>query len=151
MFRSAHARKVPPSFIGAGLKIDGDINSEGDVDIAGIVNGNVTARKITVFSGGILKGAAIVATAVINGALDGRLTAEDVSLGSKAHVAADVTYVSLRMEAGAVLIGESRRVESLDKIPANLKSLPAPKASAASTAARDHGSMLEPVAEGQSA
>ena len=149
MFRSARAQSVPPSFIGTGLRIEGDIKSEGDVDIAGVVNGNVTARKITVFAGAALNGVTKVETAVINGALDGHLTAADVSLGSKAHVAADITYVSLQMEAGAVFVGQSRRVESLDTIPADQKSLPAPKAPAAESAAHAKSSLLHHAPTGQ--
>jgi cytoskeletal protein CcmA (bactofilin family) len=142
MFRTERARPVPPSFLGAGLKVEGDIHSEGDVDIAGTVTGNVTARKMTVFEGGAVNGIAKAETAVVNGVLDGKLTAADVALGSTSRVAADVTYVSLRMEAGAVFIGQSRRVDSLDGLPADMKSLPAPKAAAAPKAVPTSGSLM---------
>jgi len=128
MFRSKPKTKapVPPSFIGAGLKIEGDVISEGQVDVAGIVNGNVTVSKLTLFEGGSLSGNTKAETAVINGALSGRLAAADVALGSGAKVTADITYVSLKVEAGAVFVGQSRRVESLDAIPADLTRLPPP-------------------------
>ncbi|HUK61585.1 MAG TPA: polymer-forming cytoskeletal protein [Stellaceae bacterium] len=109
MFQSIKAWQAL-SFIGPKLKIDGDIHSEGDVKIAGFVNGNVTARSITVSKEGTLHGEAHADTAVIEGALDGSLTAAKVVIGAHAHVNADVTYFSLQMDAGAVFMGRSRRL-----------------------------------------
>jgi cytoskeletal protein CcmA (bactofilin family) len=123
------SRRVPPSFIGAGLKIEGDLSSAGAVDVAGSVTGNVTVETLTLYAGGALSGTARAETATVNGALSGRLAAADVTLGSAAHVTADITYVSLRIEAGAVFVGQSRRVESLDALPADLTRLPPPAAS----------------------
>src|SRR5579885_1515272 len=118
-------RRVPPSFVGGGARIEGDVNSEGQVDIAGSVTGNVTAGKLTVFEGATIKGTVRAETAVVNGTLNGRLTAKEIALGSASNVTADLVYVSLRIDAGAVFVGQTRRVESLDAVPPDLK-LPPP-------------------------
>jgi len=119
-------RQIAPSFIAAGVKIDGDLSSEGAVDLAGTVDGNVTASKLTLCAGAAVNGTARAETAVIDGTLNGRLAAAQVSIGKAAKVTADLTYVSLRIDEGAVFVGQSRRVESLDAIPADLRQLPAP-------------------------
>lgn len=128
MFRSAGSRRLAPSFIGAGLKIEGDVSSEGAVDIAGSVKGNFSAQELTLCPEGVLEGAAKAERATINGALKGRLSASDVVLGSMAKVAADITYVSLRIDAGAEFVGQSRRVESLEPIPLDHSLVPLPLA-----------------------
>lgn len=120
------SKTVAPSFIAAGVKIDGDISSEGDIDLAGTVEGNVTAARLVVCGDAALNGTARARTAVINGSLNGRLAAAEVALGSAAKVGADITYVSLRIDEGAVFVGQSRRVENIDAIPADLRQLPAP-------------------------
>jgi cytoskeletal protein CcmA (bactofilin family) len=121
-------RHVPPSFIAAGVKIDGDLTSEGDIDLAGTVEGNVTAAKLTVCAGAAVNGTARAETAIINGTLNGKLAAAEVAFGKAAKVGADVTYVSLRIDEGAVFVGQSRRVESLEALPLDLRQLPAPLA-----------------------
>jgi cytoskeletal protein CcmA (bactofilin family) len=96
------------SFIGPELTISGDVHCEGDVEIAGTVNGNVKARQIRVSRRGRLNGAAESGIAVIEGALEGSLTADSVTLGNKAYVRADINYRSLKMAAGAVFMGFSQ-------------------------------------------
>ena len=51
---------------------------------------------------------------MINGNLSGRLSAVSVVLGPTASVTADIVYVSMRMEPGAIYEGYSRRVDSIE-------------------------------------
>lgn len=130
-FRSARKsdrakRRASPTVIGSGFTFEGDLKSDGELHIAGTVTGNVTARSLTLYKGSTVSGTAKAEKAIINGTLSGRLAAAEVVLGSKGQVMADITYVSLRIETGAVFVGQTRRVESLDAIPAELMKLPPP-------------------------
>jgi cytoskeletal protein CcmA (bactofilin family) len=102
-----------PSILSNDLTIEGDIVSEGEVHINGVVKGDVTARKLTLGEGGAITGAVEVDDAVIAGKLGGRLTATSVVLLSTARVAADITHVSLAIAPEAVFEGFSRRVDTI--------------------------------------
>jgi cytoskeletal protein CcmA (bactofilin family) len=111
---AAPNRRVGPSILNSGLAVSGDIYSEGEVHITGSVEGNITANKLTLGRGGSVNGTVEAETAVINGVLSGRLSAMMVVLGGSAHVNADISYVSMRIEPGAIFEGFSRRVERLE-------------------------------------
>jgi cytoskeletal protein CcmA (bactofilin family) len=103
-----------PSILSDDLTIEGDIVSEGEVHINGIVKGDVTARKLTLGEDGAITGAVEVEDAVVGGKLTGRLTAQSVVLLSTARVTADITHVSLAIAPQAVFDGFSRRVNTIE-------------------------------------
>lgn len=107
-------RRLAPSILSEGFRVEGDIVCTGEVHIGGTLAGNLTAGKITIGETGTVNGTVEAETAVINGALSGRLVAVDVVLGRASHVTADIVYCSMRIEPGAVFEGYSRRVERED-------------------------------------
>ena len=128
-FRRAHTKPVGPSLAGdsrrsvpsipsAGLKLEGDIVSDGEVHVLGHLSGNIVARKVTVGEGGAVTGTIEAESIVINGTLSGRVSADSVVLGRAATVTADVVYVQMRVEPGASYEGYSRRVEAIDAFAA---------------------------------
>ena len=117
-------RRVAPSILSEGFRVEGDITCTGEVHIGGTLSGNLTANKITIGETGSVNGTIEAETAVINGALSGRLVAVDVVLGRASHVTADIVYCSMRIEPGAVFEGYSRRVERNDVGNSDGKMLP---------------------------
>jgi cytoskeletal protein CcmA (bactofilin family) len=103
-----------PSILSNDLTIEGDIVSEGEVHINGIVKGDVTARKLTLGEDAAITGTVDVDDAVIAGKLAGRLNATSVVLLDTARVVADITHVSLTIAPKAVFEGFSRRVATID-------------------------------------
>jgi cytoskeletal protein CcmA (bactofilin family) len=112
------ARGVP-SVIGPDLKMEGKIVTEGDVLILGTLTGIVCARTLTVGKGGMIDGHVEAETVVIDGSLSGSLTATSVLLGRTASVYADMTYVSMEMQSGAILSGTSRHVDCIKAAATN--------------------------------
>jgi cytoskeletal protein CcmA (bactofilin family) len=107
-----------PSILSDDLTIEGDVVSEGEVYINGIVKGDVTVRKLTLGENGAITGTVEVGDAVIGGKLAGRLIATFVVLLDTARVVADITHVSLSIAPKAVFEGFSRRgdkIEAADK------------------------------------
>ena len=123
----AAGRRDVPSILSAGLKVEGDVVSDGEVHVIGSLSGNLTAHKLTLGEGGTLNGMVETEMAVINGRLTGRLAAVNVVLGRTAHVTADIIYVSMRIEPGAVFEGYSRRVESIETVSSETVQLPPPR------------------------
>jgi cytoskeletal protein CcmA (bactofilin family) len=103
-----------PSILSDDLTIEGDVVSEGEVHINGIVKGDVNARKLTLGENGAITGTAEVDDAVIGGKLAGRLIAASVVLLDTARVVADITHVSLSIAPKAVFEGFSRRVDKIE-------------------------------------
>src|SRR5579862_8914455 len=121
---STSQRRLAPSILSEGFRVEGDISCTGEIHISGSVSGNLTASKITIGEGGSINGTVEAETAIVNGALSGRLVAVNVVLGRASHVTADIVYCSMRIEPGAVFEGYSRRVERNDVGNSDGKMLP---------------------------
>jgi cytoskeletal protein CcmA (bactofilin family) len=108
--RAAHGGV--PSIISADLKIVGDLKSNGDMQIDGTVEGDIDSRMLTIGEGASVKGAIAADTVRISGSIVGQVKANSVILSKTAKVSGDITHQTLTMEAGAVLEGGVRRMES---------------------------------------
>jgi len=113
-------RDSAPSILSGDLKITGDVIGGSELVIAGSVQGDIVAKKITVAEGGSVTGAVEADTVMVAGMLTGQLKAATVTLASTARVVADITHVSLMIESGAVFEGYSRRVDAIDQRGASL-------------------------------
>lgn len=98
-----------PSIISASLRIVGDLVSEGDVQVDGVVEGDVRARSLTLSEGAEVKGQIEAESVQIRGNVHGQITAEQVELGSTAHVTGDIVHSVLSVEAGAFVDGHCRQ------------------------------------------
>ncbi|MDP6706714.1 MAG: polymer-forming cytoskeletal protein [Alphaproteobacteria bacterium] len=101
-----------PSTINAELTVVGDLESEGQIDIDGHIEGKVNARSVSVGERGHVKGAILAQDVQISGTVEGEIGAMTVSLTVSAVVNADITYRTLSMEAGAFLLGHLHGTES---------------------------------------
>jgi cytoskeletal protein CcmA (bactofilin family) len=106
----ADARKQVPSIISASLRIVGNLVSAGDVQIDGIVDGDVKSRMLTISHGAAVNGAIEADNVYIQGEVNGQITAENVVLGITARVVGDVVHSNLVIESGAFLEGHCRHL-----------------------------------------
>jgi len=100
------------SVISADLKVIGDLVSGGDIQIKGIVEGNVKSRSVTIGESAQVKGAVSADTVHISGAIKGQVEAPTVTVAKTAKVNGDITHQSLSIEAGARMEGNCRRLEA---------------------------------------
>ncbi len=101
-----------PSIISADLKIVGDLNSGGDLQIDGAVEGDVTSRALTIGESAVVRGVLMAETVRIYGSVIGEVRANSVILSKTARVEGDIVHQSLTMEAGADLIGRLSRLDA---------------------------------------
>ncbi len=106
----ADARKQVPSIISASLRIVGNLVSAGDVQVDGIVDGDVKSRVLTISYGASVNGAIEADNVYIQGEVNGQITAENVALGASARVVGDVVHKNLVIESGAFLEGHCRHL-----------------------------------------
>ncbi len=117
---AADRKQQPPSIISASLKIVGDLFSEGDVQVDGIIEGDVKSRSLTVSENAAVKGQVQAKTIHVHGSVTGQINAHTVELGSTAKVVGDIVHAILTIEAGASLEGNCKRLEA-EKKPAEEK------------------------------
>lgn len=101
-----------PSIISPDLKIVGDLNSSGDIQIDGTVEGDIDSRLLVVGEGARINGSVVAETIRISGTVNGEVKAKSVTLDKTARVIGDVVHEDLTMEAGAFLEGGVRRLNS---------------------------------------
>ena len=115
--RKAQPAATPavPSIISSDLTIVGNLKSEGDLQIDGSVEGDVTSRAVTIGEGAVVHGTLTADSARIYGTLVGHVNVGSVMLAKTAKVEADVHHQSLTVESGASIVGSLRRLDSAAK------------------------------------
>lgn len=96
------------NILGAGTSINGDINCDGDIRIDGNLIGNLkTKGKLVIGQTGSIKGEILCKNADISGALEGKITVEELlSLKSTSKLLGDIKNTDkLNIEPGAVFTG----------------------------------------------
>ena len=93
------------SIIGPELRILGDISGGGDVEIHGRIEGDISARNVTVHEDGRVEGSISGETVRIFGTVNGHLDATTVEIRKTATVVGKVFHHTLSVEPGAVVDG----------------------------------------------
>ncbi len=101
-----------PSIISADLKIVGDLHSNGDLQIDGAVEGDITSRSVTVGEGAVVRGSLVAENVRVYGAVFGQIKANSVTLAKTAKVEGNIVHQALSMEAGAALSGNLSRLDT---------------------------------------
>ncbi|RMD64501.1 MAG: polymer-forming cytoskeletal protein [Alphaproteobacteria bacterium] len=101
-----------PSIISADLKIVGNLNSNGDLQIDGRVEGDIASRRLTIGQGAVVHGAVVAESVRVYGRIHGEIRADSVMLAKTAEVEGDIAHRTLSMEAGASVAGRLTRLET---------------------------------------
>jgi cytoskeletal protein CcmA (bactofilin family) len=99
------ARTVPLSVIGPDVRIVGDIITQGEMQIDGQVEGDITCQTLVVGEGARITGEVTADTVRVHGALTGKINANQVMVAKSAQVVGDITHETLEIEAGGHLEG----------------------------------------------
>ena len=106
------------NIIGAGTIIDGDIKSESDIRIDGILNGSlVTKGKLVLGSTGNIEGEIVCQNADISGTINGKIkVTELLSLKATSKLTGDITTNKISIEPGANFSGSCVMAGSIPNI-----------------------------------
>lgn len=104
-----------PSIVSADLRIEGNLHSVGDVQIDGVVDGDISSKTLTVGEGAEVHGAIEAESLRICGTVEGEVMAKTVILTKTARVYGDVLHESLSVEAGALIHGFCKRLDAPQK------------------------------------
>ena len=105
MYGSSKQSEARCSVIGVDLMIKGDVQSAGNLQVDGTVEGDVKGRHLTVGRDGRIDGSVRAETAHLSGSVSGQVNATFVKLGKSARIVGDITYKTLSIEEGASFEG----------------------------------------------
>lgn len=94
--------------VGPSVKIQGDLNSEGNIRIEGHVSGKIkTSQSVIVNQGAKIAADVLAGNAIIGGEVQGNLKVSDhLILQSSARMTGDISCSVLRVEDGAQFTGK---------------------------------------------
>ena len=100
------------SVIGTDLNVIGNLQSKGEIQIEGQVQGDVLASRIVIGPNAKITGGLVADDIVVQGTVQGSIRGLRVTLQSNSKVEGDVFHQSLAIEQGAYFEGKSRRSEN---------------------------------------
>jgi cytoskeletal protein CcmA (bactofilin family) len=97
-----------PSIISSDVVMRGNINSSGEIQFDGTLEGDIKAGSLIIGEQAAVKGEVICETVTVRGRVEGGIRAKSVSLASTAHIQGDILHSSLSVETGAHFEGNCR-------------------------------------------
>ena len=94
-----------PSYIARNTEFDGNLVTDGEIHIDGLVTGTVQARTCLVDTQGEVLGGILADSVFIRGRVIGPVSATQVTISAGAHVEGNVAHESISIENGAYVLG----------------------------------------------
>ena len=108
----ANRRPIAASLIAENVTINGDVASDGDVQLDGTLVGDLRVGRLTIGESGRVEGVIEAETVDIRGRVTGSITAKAVRLYATADVEGDITHAQLAIDAGASFQGRSLKFQA---------------------------------------
>lgn len=113
MFNANPSQALPrmgaaPSIVSSDVTITGILQSDGDMQIDGRVDGNVRCVRLVVGESGVINGEVEAETVTVRGRVEGTVRARDLALAATAHVEGEILHHTLEVEEGAFVEGRFR-------------------------------------------
>jgi cytoskeletal protein CcmA (bactofilin family) len=105
------------SVIGPDLTITGNLVSKGEVQVDGIVEGDIHGSHVVVGETATISGGIVADEVVVRGHVVGSVRSKRVMLQSTSQVEGDIFHQSLSIEQGALFEGKSRRSDDPRSVP----------------------------------
>ena len=102
--------KAVPSIVSADLTVEGNLNCAGEIQVDGMVHGDIRCKALIVGVKGSVTGEVVAQTVRMHGAVKGMIRAKSVFLASTARMSGDVEHESLAIEPGAYMEGHCKRI-----------------------------------------
>ncbi len=98
-----------PSLLSQDLVITGDIKTDGEVQIDGQLDGNLTAGRILIGEHGAVNGKIVATNVIVRGKVSGKIDASSIEFSETANVQADLVQDKLMIANGAFFDGKCAR------------------------------------------
>jgi cytoskeletal protein CcmA (bactofilin family) len=95
------------SLISASLSVVGRLESTADIQVDGMVEGDIHGQSVKVGNGAKIKGTVSGEVVELAGTVEGKIEARSAVLGKTACVSGDIVHQSLQIDQGASFNGNS--------------------------------------------
>ncbi len=106
------AKNAVPSIVSADVIMTGSMVSNGDIQIDGIIEGDVRSVGLVIGEKAEVRGEIMAQELIVRGRVVGRIRARKVQLAATAHVEGDIVHEAFSVEAGAFFEGNCRHSEN---------------------------------------
>ena len=110
LIQAASPKVAPPTIISKDLRIVGDIQSEGEVQVDGSIEGDIRAHILLIGETANITGEVISDSVIVHGMVKGQIKSRSVKLARTATVIGDILHEDLAIETGASMEGHCKRV-----------------------------------------
>ncbi len=126
--QAARPNQKLTSLIASDMTLEGNITGGVEIQVDGVIKGDVRVERVTVGDGGQVDGGIYAEAVEVRGKVSGSITAKQVRLYGNCHVDGDITHEQLAMETGAFFQGRSLRLQRAPAQPtlATRSEAPAP-------------------------
>ncbi len=100
-----------PSIISKDLKVVGNLQTPNDIIIEGKVEGDISARNLTIKETSEIEGHIRAEEAILEGFVKGEVRGSKIRLNKSARVQGDIIHGTIAIEAGAHFEGTVKRTE----------------------------------------
>jgi cytoskeletal protein CcmA (bactofilin family) len=101
-----------PSIVSADLTVTGALNTRGDMQIDGVLEGDVRSVGLVIGEGAEIRGEIWAEDVTVRGRVIGRIHARKVLLSATCHVEGDILHEAFAVEAGAFFEGSCRHSDN---------------------------------------
>lgn len=101
-----------PSIISADLTITGTLNSTGDIQVDGRVEGDVHSAGLVIGEKAFIHGDVVAEEVTVRGRVQGGIRARKVLLASTCHVEGNILHEAFAVETGAFFEGNCRHADN---------------------------------------
>lgn len=109
---SAGGVKAAPSIISVNLHIIGNLSTDGEVQVDGSIEGDITSQSLTVGEKASISGEIFAEDVEIHGAVSGKIRAGNIRIAKTARVIGDIWHEVLSVESGAYIEGQLTRAKN---------------------------------------
>ncbi len=99
------------SLIAADITLEGSISGDGELQVDGVIKGDVRVSRLTIGETGTVEGGVYAESVELRGKVVGSVTAKQVRLYGTGHMDGDITHEQLAMETGAFFQGRSLKFQ----------------------------------------
>ena len=99
------AAVLPPSQVGRALKVTGTLETEGELYVHGAVSGRINAFRLVLGTHGSVEGDVVAREVHVEGRLNGRIFALNVTVEETAHVTGRIFHNTVTVARGAHVDG----------------------------------------------
>lgn len=101
------------SIISISTKLIGNIETDGELQIDGVVEGNINCGKVVIGLTGVVKGVINSQKVIINGSVIGNIYSSSVILGVSSRVNGDIYHNYISIMTGASIEGDLKKQKKL--------------------------------------